>query len=69
MVDVVHEPINDKQAEMHTWPTADYCGFGLEHVIPIHLIFGPCPLNANVVQLLEWSQFITFASSRVQCRG
>ena len=50
MVDVVHEPIDDEQAEMHIWPPADFCGFGLEHAVPIHLIFEPCPLNANVAQ-------------------
>ena len=33
---------------MHIWPPADFCGFGLEHVVPIHLIFEPCPLSANV---------------------
>ena len=27
MVDVVYEPINDKQAEMHIWPPTDFCGF------------------------------------------
>ena len=48
MVDV-HEPINDEQAEMHIWPPAD-CGFGLEHAIPIHPIFVPCTLKANVAQ-------------------
>ena len=31
MVDDVHEPIDDEQAEMHIWPPADFCGFGLEH--------------------------------------
>ena len=30
MVDVVHEPVDDEQAEMHIWPPADFCGFGLE---------------------------------------
>ena len=48
MVDVVHEPIDDEQAEMHIWPPADCCGFGLEHAVPIHPIFQPCSLNANV---------------------
>ena len=50
MVDVVHEPVDDEQAEVHTWPTADFCGFGLELAVPIKLIFQPCPLNANVAQ-------------------
>ena len=44
MVDV-HE-----QAEMHIWPPADFYGFGLEHVVPIHPIFEPCPLKENVAQ-------------------
>ena len=30
MVDVVHEPIDDEQAEMQIWPNGDFCGFGLE---------------------------------------
>ena len=50
MVDVVHEPIDDDQAEMHIWPPADVCGFGLEPAVPIHPIFEPCPLNANVAR-------------------
>ena len=48
MVDVVHGPVDDEQAKMHMWPTADFYGFGLEHAVPIHPIFEPCPLNANV---------------------
>ena len=48
MVDVVHEPIDDEQVEMHIWPPTDFCGFGFEHAVPIHPIFEPCPLNANV---------------------
>ena len=39
MVDVVHEPIDDEQAEMHIWPLADFYGFGLEYAVPIHPIF------------------------------
>ena len=35
---------------MHIWPPADYCGFGLEHAVPIHPIFEPCLLNANVAR-------------------
>ena len=45
MVDVVREPIDDEQAEM---PPADFCGFGLEHAVHIHLILEPCAFNANV---------------------
>ena len=30
MVDGVHGPIDDEQTEMHIWPPADFCGFGLE---------------------------------------
>ena len=33
MVDVVHELIDDEQAEMRIWPPADFCGFGLEHAV------------------------------------
>ena len=50
MVDVVHEPIDYEQAEMHLWPPADVFGFGLEVAVPIHPIFEPCPLNANVTR-------------------
>ena len=67
MVDVVHEPIDDEQAEMHIGPPADLCGFGLRHAVPIHPIFEPWPLNANVARW--WSQFVTLASSRVHRRG
>ena len=28
MVDAVHEPIDDEQAQMHICPPADFCGFG-----------------------------------------
>ena len=56
MVDV-NEPIDDEQAEMHIWPPADFCGFGLEHAVPIglHPIFEPCPLNANVAR--RWNDY------------
>ena len=47
MVDVVHEPIEDEQAEMHIWSPADFCGFGLETAVTINPIFQPCPSNAN----------------------
>ena len=50
MVDVVHESFDDEQAEKHIWPPADFCGFGLEHAVPIHPIFETCPLNANVAR-------------------
>ena len=50
MVDVVHEPMDDEQAEMHKWPTADFCGFGLVHEVSIQQIFEPCLLNANIVR-------------------
>ena len=50
MVDVVHEPIDDEQAEMHLWPLDDFCCFGLEHAVPIHPIFEPCPLKENVAR-------------------
>ena len=50
MVDFIHEPIDDDQAEMHIWPPTDFYGFVLEHVVPIHPIFEPCPLKVNVAQ-------------------
>ena len=30
MIDAVHEPIDGEQEEMHIWPPAGFCGFGLE---------------------------------------
>ena len=53
MVDVVHKPIDDEQAEMYIWPPAEFCGFDLEHAVSIHLIFNLRPLNANVA--LWWN--------------
>ena len=53
MVDVVDEPIDGKQAEMHIRPPADLCGFGLEHAVPIHPISEPCSLNENVARWLN----------------
>ena len=50
MVDVVHEPIDDKQAVVHIWSPNDFYGFCLEHAVPIYPIYEPCPLNANVAQ-------------------
>ena len=50
MVCNVQEPIDDEQAEMHTWPTADFCRFGLEQAVLIHPIFEPYLLNANVAR-------------------
>ena len=39
MVDALHEPIDDEQAEMHIWPPDDFCGFRLDHAVHIHPIF------------------------------
>ena len=52
MVDVIREPIDDEQAEMHIRPPADFCGIGLEHAVLLGLypICDPCPLNANVAR-------------------
>ena len=51
MVDVVHAPIDDKQAEMHIWPHADFLWFRLR-ARGIHTaeFFAACPLNANVAR-------------------
>ena len=40
-------------------------GFGLEHAVPIHPIFEPCPLNANVarwwnVHICQYSNTLTW---------
>ena len=35
MVDVVHVPMDDEQAEMYIWPPPDFCSFSLKHAVPI----------------------------------
>ena len=53
MVDDVHEPIDDEEEELHLWPPADFCGFGLclEHAVPIHRIFLALPfVNENIAR-------------------
>ena len=50
MVDVVHESIDDEQADMHIRPPSDFSDFDLEHEVPIHPIFEHCPLNLNVAR-------------------
>ena len=66
MVDVVHEPIHEEKAEMHTWPPADFYGFGLEHAVPTHTPeFLTLPIEFKCCMMVEWLQFITFASFRV----
>ena len=67
MVDVVHEPIDDEQALMHIWPPADFCGFGLEHVMWYPYIqFLTLPIECKCRTMVQLSDFIwTFASSRV----
>ena len=47
MVNVVHKPIDDEQAETHTSN------------------FWTLPIEYKCCTMVEWSQFITFASSRV----
>ena len=46
MADVVHEPIDDEQAEIHVWPPAEFCGFGLQ---------GECTVteSPNIFKLCE----------------
>ena len=53
MVNVVHEPINYEHAEMHIWPSD----------------FLILPIKCKCRMIVEWLQFITFASSRVHWRG
>ena len=56
---------------MHIWPPADFCGFGLEHAVPIDPTHGfwTFPIECKCRTMVEWSQFITFTSSRVHWRG
>ena len=63
MIDVVHEPVDDEQAEMHICPPDDFCGFGLEHGVSIHPIFKPCTLNANIARLWNGSSSSSSCSS------
>ena len=60
MVNVVYEPIDDEQAETHT---RRFLWFWLRDAVPIHPIFEPRPLNANVARW--WNGH----SSRVHWRG
>ena len=62
----IHEPINDEQAEMNIWPPADLCGFGLEHTVPD---FWTLLIECKCRTMVEWSQFVTFSSSRAHWRG
>ena len=50
MVVIVHELIDDEQVKMHMWPPADFCGFPLDHAVPIHPIFETSSLNENVAR-------------------
>ena len=61
MVGVVHELIDDEQGEMHKWSPADFCCFDLD--------FLTLSIECKCRTMVEWSQFITFASSRVHWRG
>ena len=65
MVDVGHEPNDDEQAEMHICPPADFFGFGLEHTSEFWIL----PIEYNCRTILELSQLIKFASSRVHWCG
>ena len=40
------------------------CGFGLEHLVPIYPIFN-FPIECKCWTMVEWSQFITFASCSI----
>ena len=53
MADIVHEPIDDEQAEMHIWPPADFSGFGLEHAVPIHPIFLTLPIECRCHTMVD----------------
>ena len=40
MANVVKEPIDDEQAEMHIWPPSNFCGFGLQRAYLVHFFSG-----------------------------
>ena len=64
-----HDPIADEQSKMHIWPPADFLRFWLTEFgthTPDFFIF---PIEYKCHMMVEWSQFITFASSRVHWRG
>ena len=44
---------------MHVWPPADFCGFSLEHAVPIHLIFID-PVGPVAIILLSGSEVRRF---------
>ena len=62
MVDVVHEPNEDEQAEMHLCPPSNFFGFGYTQ-------FWTLSIECKCRMMVEWSQFIIFASSRAHWRG
>ena len=63
---VIHGAIDNDQAEMHTWPPDDFCGFCLEHAVTHTPDLLTLPIELKCHTMVEWSQFITFASSRIQ---
>ena len=50
MVDDNHEPIDEEKQRCTCGHPLIFCDFGLEHAVPIHPIFKPCHLNANVAR-------------------
>ena len=64
MVDVVHEPIYDEQEELHIW-----LWFWLRACGTHSPDFWTLLIECKCRTMVEWSQFITFASSRVHWRG
>ena len=49
MVYIVHESI-DASKQRCTYGHPLFYSFGLEHAVPVHPIFEPCPLNENVAR-------------------
>ena len=68
MVDV-HEPIDDEQAEVHIWPPSDFLWFCLRACGTHKFDFWTLLIECKYHTMVEWSQFITFASSRVHWCG
>ena len=65
----VHEPIDDKLAEMHIMATCWFLWFWLRACGTHTPNFLTLPIEWKCWTMMEWSQFITFASSQVQWLG
>ena len=68
MVDVVHEPIEDEQIDNAHMTTHWFLCFWLRACCTHTPDFWTLPIECKCHTMMEWSQVITFASSRVHWR-